>query len=195
MNVLRYEKVAPVSRDFIEELIRGLDRVITPDTGMLREILILSGMPRQTENLRYMSYNRQVETGRNRVVIFSAVAVINNRRAERWQLSGTRKKLSQFIFNTRWTRNPLDLFLNNLRCNPEMISLMDAAQTDYTLLGILQESRLRGGGFLERKWFRVRPVVVIPGLFPADQYQVESFETRNEIRKVRIKGLPISPTT
>jgi hypothetical protein len=184
-----------MTRDFVEELIHGLDRVITPDTDMLREILILSGMPRKTENLRYMSYNRQVETERNRVVIFSAVAVINNRRAENWQLTGTWKKLSQFIFNTRWTRNPLDLFLNTLRCNPEMISLLAAARTDFSLLGILQETRLRGGGFLERKWFRVRPVVVIPGLLPADLYQVESFEARNEIRKMRVKGLPISPTT
>ena len=91
MTVLRYEKVAPVSHDFIEDLIHGLDRVITPDAVMLREVLILSGMPRKTENLRYMSYNRQVETARNRVAIFSAVAVINNRRAQKWQLRATGK--------------------------------------------------------------------------------------------------------
>ena len=195
MTVLRYEKVSPVSRDFIEDIIRGLDRVITPDVGLLREVLILSGMPRKTENLRYMSYNRQVETERNRVAIFSAVAVINNRRAEHWQLSGNWKKLSQLVFNTRWTRNPLDLFLNNLRCSQEMISLLASAASDYTLLGILQESHLHGGGFLERKRLRIRPVIAISGLDTDLLPKVEAFETRNEIKKMRIKGLPLSPST
>ncbi len=195
MTVLRYERVAPVSRDFIEDLIHGLDRIISPDVGMLREVLILSGMPRKTENLRYMSYNRQVETERNCVAIFSAVAVINNRRAEKWQLSGTWKKISQIVFNTRWTRNPLDLFLNNLRCNQEMIALLASSRGDYTLLGIYQETRLRGAGFLERKQLRIRPVVAVPGLDPEGQRKVEAFEARNEIRKMRIKGLPLSPAT
>ncbi len=195
MNVLRYERVAPLSRDFIEDLIHGLDRVITPDVEMLREVLILSGMPRKTENLRYMSYNRHVETERNRIAIFSAVAVINNRRAEKWQLTGTWKRLSQLVFNTRWTRNPLDLFLNNLRCSPDMIGLLTASESNYTLLGILQESQLRGGGFLERKTVRIRPVVAIPDIGASSFPKVEAFEGRNEIRKMRIKGLPLSPAT
>jgi hypothetical protein len=195
MNVLRYERVAPVSHDFIEDLIHGVDRVITPDTEMLREILILSGMPRKTENLRYMSYNRQVETERNRVAIFSAVAVLNNRRAEKWELQGNWKKISQLVFNTRWTRNSLDLFLNSLRCSTEMIALLAGHPNDYTLLGILQESQLSGGGFLERKLVRIRPVVGVPGLDAENLMKVKAFETRNEIRKMRIKGLPISPST
>ncbi|MGD8369040.1 MAG: hypothetical protein PVG78_15485 [Desulfobacterales bacterium] len=195
MTVLRYERVAPLSRDFIEDLIHGLDRVITPDVEMLREVLILSGMPRKTENLRYVSYNRQVDTGRNRIAIFSAVAVINNRRAEKWRLTGTWKKLSQLVFNTRWTRNSLDLFLNSLRCNPEMIGLLASSESDYTLLGILQESQSKGRGFLERKLVRIRPVVAIPDIGAAAFPKVEAFEKKNEIRKMRIKGLPISPAT
>ena len=92
MTVLRYERRSPVSYDFVEDLITALDRVISPDVEMFREVLILSGMPRKTENLRYMSYNRQVATEGKKVIVFSAVAVINNRRATRWQLEGFAKK-------------------------------------------------------------------------------------------------------
>ena len=114
MTVLRYEKVAPVSHDFIEDLIHGLDRVITPDAVMLREVLILSGMPRKTENLRYMSYNRQVETARNRVAIFSAVAVINNRRAQKWQLRARRDAAPETAACRRTPKTQPDRFQHSM---------------------------------------------------------------------------------
>ena len=76
-----------------------------------------------------------------------------------------------------------------------MIGLLDASQSDFTLLGILQESQLSGGGFLERKRVRIRPVVAVPGLGAENLLKVKAFETRNEIRKMRIKGLPISPSS
>jgi hypothetical protein len=195
MTVLRYERRSPVSYDFVEDLITALDRVISPDLEMFREVLILSGMPRKTENLRYMSYNRQVVTEGKKIIVFSAVAVINNRRATRWQLEGVAKKISNLVFNTRWTRNPLDLFLNSLRCSPEMIALLDGTPEDYTILGILQSTELIGSWFLERKLLRIRPVIAVPGLEAAALRRVEAFEARNEIRKTRFKGLPISPAT
>jgi hypothetical protein len=76
-----------------------------------------------------------------------------------------------------------------------MIGLLTASKSDYTLLGILQESQSRGGGFLERKMVRIRPVVAIPDIGAAAFAKLEAFEIRNEIRKMRIKGLPISPST
>ncbi|MCF8079424.1 MAG: hypothetical protein K9K88_09115 [Desulfobacterales bacterium] len=195
MPVLRYERRSPVSYDFVEDLITALDRVITPDVEMFREVLILSGMPHKTENLRYMSYNRQVVTEGKKIIVFSAVAVINNRRATRWQLAGFAKKISNLVFNTRWTRNPLDLFLNSLRGSPEMIALLDGTPEDYTILGILQRTESIGSWFLERKLLRIRPVIAVPGLDAAALRRIEAFEARNEIRKTRFKGLPISPAT
>lgn len=184
-----------MSYDFVEDLITALGRVITPDVEMFREVLILSGMPRKTENLRYMSYNRQVATEGKKIIVFSAVAVINNRRATRWQLEGFAKKVSNLVFNTRWTRNPLDLFLNSLRCSPEMIALLEGTAEDYTILGILQSTELIGSWFLERKLLRIRPVIAVPGLDAATLRRIEAFESRTEIRKTRFKGLPISPAT
>ncbi len=184
-----------MSYDFVEDLITALNRAITPDVEMFREVLILSGMPRKTENLRYMSYNRQVATEGKKIIVFSAVAVINNRRAARWQLAGFAKKISNLVFNTRWTRNPLDLFLNSIRCSPEMIALLDSTPADYTLLGILQTTESVGSWFLERKLLHIRPLIAIPGLDGASLPRIESFEARHEIRKAWFKGLPISPAT
>ena len=106
-----------MGRDFIDDLLQALERVIPPDHKGLKEVLIVSGMPEATENLRYLSFNRQMVDEGDRCLEFSAVAVINNRRIPQWRLAGFRMQLSRLIFSAKWTRNPLDLFLNNLRCN------------------------------------------------------------------------------
>lgn len=180
-----------MSRDFIDELLNALNRVVTPDVPALREVLIVSGMPMGTENLRYLSFNRQTVTSENRKTDFSAVAVINNRRAAHWRLRGYHKKVSQVVFSTRWTRNPLDLFLNNLRCDPDMMNLLASSASDYTLLGILQVDEKRGGGLLKRKFRHVRPVVAVPGFDRDKLEKVIAFERSNEIRKIRIRGFPL----
>jgi len=180
-----------MGHDFIEDLLDALKRVVVPDSEVLREILIVGGMPRNTQNLQYLSYNRQVTEDAGRTLILSAVAVINNRRVAKWRLKGYRQKLSQIVFDTRWTRNPLDLFLNNLRCDEEVMDILARAPGDYTLLGILQVEQKEGSGLRSRKVRHLRPVVALPGLAPDDLEKVLAFETRNEIRKMKIRGLPV----
>ena len=90
-----------MSHDFIEDLRHALNRVVTADISKLKEILIISGMPEETENLRYMSFNRQIITEENRTMEFSAVAVINNRRAVHWRLEGYKKKISYDRFQSQ----------------------------------------------------------------------------------------------
>ena len=184
-----------MSHDFIDDLILSVNRVISPDAALLKEILILSGMPRKTENLRYLSFNRRVMTESARILQFSAVAVINNRWAGNWQLKGYKKKLSRIVFNKRWTRNPLDLFLNNLRCDPEMIRILGSSTRDYTVLGILQVEQALGTGILGRRLNRIRPVIGISGIDAESLQKVIAFEIRNEIRKMALRGLPISPAS
>jgi hypothetical protein len=180
-----------MSPNFINDLLEALQRVVTLDTRQLREVLIISGMPEATQNLRYMGYNRQVIQEENRLVEFSAVAVINNRRAAQWQLQGYQEKLSRIVFSTKWTRNPLDLFLNNLRCNDGLMALLAACPGTYTLLGILRTEKIVGYGFLKQRLQFVQPVVAIPDLDAPGLAQVVAFEAANEIRKTRVMGLPL----
>jgi hypothetical protein len=182
--------IALMSPNFMNDLLEALERVIALDNQLLREVLIISGMPEATQNLRYMGYNRQIIQEENRTHEFSAVAVINNRRANQWQLGGYEKKLSRIVFSTKWTRNPLDLFLNNLRCQPDMIQLLKNSTAAYTLLGILQTEKIVGRGFLKQKLQFIRPVVAIPGLDAQGKSIVAAFEAANEIRKTRVMGLP-----
>ena len=179
-----------MSPNFINDILAALKRVGTLETKLLRDVLIISGMPEETQNLRYIGYNRQSIQEDNRICEFSAVAVINNRRAHQWQLHGYQKKLSRIVFSTRWTRNPLDLFLNNLRCQPNMVALMTACQGAYTLLGILQTEKIVGTGFFKHRLQFIRPVVAVPGLDAAGLATVDRFEAANEIRKTRVMGLP-----
>jgi hypothetical protein len=180
-----------MSPDFIADLIETLERVLTPDSTPLKEVLIISGMPEKTENLRYLGYNRQVtRESSNRILEFSAVAIINNRRIAKWRLEGVPLKLSRIVFSTRWTRNPLDLFINNLRSDAGLMNLLAAADAIYTLLGILKIDTIEGRGLLKRRLRHIRPVVAVPGIEKILLEQIVAFENRNEICKSRIRGLP-----
>jgi hypothetical protein len=180
-----------MSHDFIDDLVQAVSRVMAPDVADLRDVLIVSGMPEKTENLRYLAYNRQVEAEKGRTLEFSAVAVLNNRRMPRWRLSGTWKKISQTIFSTAWTRNPLDLFLNSLRVHPEITDLLAALPADYSLIGILTIEEIKGRGLVRRIVRRVRPVVAAPGLDAAGLQRVEAFETATALHQTQMIGFPL----
>ena len=172
--------------DFIDDLLGTLNRVIKPDRDRLRDILIFNGMPAETQNIRYLSYNQQrVEEG-DQALIFSAAAVINNRRMAPWRLTGYREKLGRLVFNPRWTRSPLDLFLIRLRCDPGVVDILDAVAARYTLVGILQIQAKRSGGLNLGKRYRLRPVVGVPGVDRSAQTAIEAFEQANEIQRNRV---------
>jgi hypothetical protein len=181
-----------MGHDFICDLLDALNRVGRLDSALIKDVLIVSGLPAKTENFHYLSFNSQVIDGKDCVMEFSAVAVINNRRAKNLQLEGYQKKLSQIVFSTRWTRNPLDLFLNSLRCHPVMMDLLASSAADFTLLGILQVDEIEGTGPFKRHIRRVRPIIAIPGADSDALKTVIAFEASNEIRNTNIRGLSLS---
>ncbi len=178
-----------MSKNFINDLTTALNRVISPDEKLLKEILIVGGMPEKTEKLRYLSFNRQVLREEDRTLEFSAVATLNNRLAHQWKLEGYHKKVSQIVFSNRWTRNPLDLFLNAIRCDSGIVDIISASSASYTLLGILKIEETVKSGVVKRLVRRIRPVIAIPDLNPQDLERIAEFERRNEIAKSSIKGV------
>ncbi len=180
-----------MNKDYIDDLIQAVTRVVTPNAALLKEVLVIGGMPEATQNLRYLSYNRHCSMDRGCSCEFSAVAVINNRRARSWRLTGTSRNISRWVFSTRWTRNPLDLFLNNLRCDPSVMSVLDNAASNYTLLGILTMQDAHGSGPKQAMGQYISPVVALPGLDPAATQTIQAFETANQIKKSGIIGLQL----
>lgn len=172
-----------MSANFIDDLLEAVLRVFTPDISALKEVLIISGMPEETQNIRYLSFNRQVVKDDTTIKAFSAVALINNRRAGQWLLKGYSKKISQIIFNSRWTRNEMDLFINALRCSPDIVALISSTTAAYSLLGILEIEDRGNTGIFKRWSRRIRPVLAIPGLDDISQQSIAAFEHANEIRK------------
>jgi hypothetical protein len=172
-----------MSADFVNDLLEATCRVFPPDIQRLKEILIISGMPEDTQNVRYLSYNRQVVHEDKTRKAFSAVALINNRRAKQWLLTGYVKKISQLIFNPRWTSNEMDLFINALRCSPDIMRLLASADAAFSLLGIIEIEDPNDKGIFKRWSRRIRPALVIPGIDAAGQKTIVDFEHANEIRK------------
>lgn len=172
-----------MSSNFLDDLLDAVERVISPDREALKEILIISGMPEATQNLRYLGFNRQVFQEGDIQKAFSAVAVINNHHADQLQLKGYFQKISLIVFNPRWTCSDLDLFMNALRCSPDIIQILASARSAFTLLGIL-EIQDRGDSGIFKRWSRrIRPVLAIPGLTESELKDVNAFERHNEIRK------------
>ncbi len=180
-----------MKNNYIDDLIQAVTRVVTPNAPLLKDVLVIGGMPEQTQNLRYLSYNRHTATERGRSCEFSAVAVINNRRAAEWQLTGYPEKISRWVFSSRWIRNPLDLFLNNLRCDPSVVAVLSQATSDYTLLGILTMTDLHGSGLTNRRAQYIRPVVAIPGIDADALETIQVYESANQIKKSGMIGLQL----
>jgi hypothetical protein len=180
-----------LKNNYIDALIHSVARVVEPNVPLLKDVLVIGGMPDKTQNLQYLSYNRDTTLARGLSCEFSAVAVINNRRASEWQLTGYPKKISRWVFSTRWARNPLDLFLNNLRCSPSVIPVLTGATSNYTLLGILTETDLHGTGLTNRRAQYICPVVAVPGIEVNALQTIQAFESANQIKKSGIIGLEL----
>lgn len=180
-----------MKNNYIDALIHSVARVVEPNVPLLKDVLVIGGMPDKTQNLQYLSYNRDTTLARGLSCEFSAVAVINNRRASEWQLTGYPKKISRWVFSTRWARNPLDLFLNNLRCSPSVIPVLTGATSNYTLLGILTETDLHGTGLTNRRAQYICPVVAVPGIEVNALQTIQAFESANQIKKSGIIGLEL----
>lgn len=180
-----------MNKDFIDDLIQAAARVVTPNAPLLKDVLVIGGMPEPTQNLRYLSYNRHASMEQGRSCEFSAVAVINNRRAREWELSGPSKTISRWVFSSRWTRNPLDLFLNNLRCNPSVMAVLASAACNYTLLGLLTMTHSHGTEPSNPAGQYICPVVAVPGIDGAAIQTIQAFEAANQIKKSGIVGLHV----
>jgi hypothetical protein len=181
-----------MKNNYIDDLIHAVTRVVTPNVPLLKEVLVIGGMPEKTQSLQYLSYNRNTTIAKGQSLEFSAVAVINNRRTDEWRLTGYPQKISRWVFSNRWTRNPLDLFINNLRCDKAVMTVLDRAAGNYTLLGILTVTDLHGSGLVHRRAAYTCPVVAVPGIDAYDLKPIQAFETANKIKKTGLVGLHVS---
>ena len=178
-----------MQKDYINALIDSVTRVVTPNVPLLKDVLVIGGMPEETQNLKYLSYNRDTTVVNCRSCEFSAVAVINNRRADHFRLTGYSQKISRWVFSDRWARNPLDLFLNNLRCSTPTMDVLARAPHRYTLLGILTVTELTGSQLSKPPAQRISPVVALPGMDNRALATIQAFESANRIKKSGMIGL------
>ena len=88
------------------------------------------------------------------------------------------------------TRNPLDLFLNAVRCDTNIMDILKAAAFDYTILGLLQIEETQNSRLLKRKRRHIRPVLAVPGLSEEALAAIVAFEHNHEIRNTKLRASP-----
>jgi hypothetical protein len=173
----------------IDALLDALEEVVQSDRGLLRAVIEESGVPEGNQRIRYLKFNRQRLRQKNRTITFSVVAVIHNRTMSKYRLRGIARRLSRRIFS--FSRNRMDVFLNNLRCDDRLPDQLERSSVPYSLFCMLQVDEVRPGRFFRRYYRRIRPAVIVCGLNPDERRRVEAFEEANEVLLAKRFGLPI----
>lgn len=176
----------------VDALLDALEGIVQADREPLRTVIEESGLPEGSQRIRYMHYNRQVLQENDRTVSFSVVAVIHNRTMGKFRLRGVFRKLSRRVF--AFSRNRMDVFINNLRCDDTLPLRMEASPVPYSLFCMVRVDEIHRGRFFRRYYRRIRPAVVVCGLSDAERRMVEAFEQANEVLQVKRFGLPLYKT-
>jgi hypothetical protein len=77
----------------------------------------------------------------------------------------------------------MDLFINALRCSPDVLAVIASSPTAYSLLGILEIEDRGSPGVFKRWSRRIRPILAVPRLNDIGQQQIAEFEHVSEIRR------------
>ncbi len=191
MSKFKFIKTAETVQTWkmIDELLVSLKRVVEPDIDLFKTVIKETGLPRDTQEMKYLQYNQQAVSQTDRTVLLSLVAMINNQTADRFQLRGVRKRLSQKLFSL--SKNLMDVFVNKIRCDEIIMGLMAGAKDGFSFVGMLQIDEIDRSKFLKKKLRRIRPVVLIPGVDSDQLKLIKTFESQNEVRKQKRFGLPL----
>ncbi len=191
MSKFKFIKTAETVQTWkmIDELLVSLKRVVEPDIDLFKTVIKETGLPRDTQEMKYLQYNQQAVSQTDRTVLLSLVAMINNQTADRFQLRGVRKRLSRKLFS--FSKNLMDVFVNKIRCDEIIMGLMAGAKDGFSFVGMLQIDEIDRSKFLKKKLRRIRPVVLIPGVDSDQLKLIKTFESQNEVRKQKRFGLPL----
>ena len=170
--------------DFIDDLLQAVHRVFPSDVTSLKEILIISGMPEETQNLRYLSYNRQaVEKDAVKNSLFGRGL---DKQPPRSALvaKGLFQNNESACLSARVGPATNSIYLSMPYAAPPIsLHCSGAANAAYTLLGILEIEDRGSAGIFKRWTRRIRPVLAVPGLDEAALKMIAAFEHANEIRR------------
>ena len=156
----------------------------------LKEILILSGMPEKAENLKYLGFNCHIIESDDGSIEFSAIAVINNHRVDYWRLDGLHRRLNRFLIDKRVDAQSCGYFYQQSQVLTQNDEPAGRIQRCLHPLGMLRYQVAQVAGERKRKVRHVRPIIAVSGIDGVGAGMVAAFETANEIRTTKIKGLP-----
>ena len=175
------------------ELIQCIERVLTPDYGLFRKVLLEVCPIDPTQSIHYLPYNQQEAYQNGRTLTLSLVAALNNRRVNKYRHGGVGKNLSRLTF--AGSSNLMDVFINRIRCDDGIVDAMAASKRDISVVGILQIDDVQAGRLIKTRLRSIRPLILLPGATAPGHETVLAFEKRNEIVKKKIFGLPIYKRT
>lgn len=172
-----------------ERLIRGIDRIIPPDTPVFHEAIMDAGPPQAGQSLRYLPFNRQIHVDGDLTTTVSLVVLFNNPRMERYVLKGLHERVSRLVFACSF--NVMDHFIRCVRLDRRLLQIMGSAGRTFSVMGIVQRDAIQHKGLLKRRLRSIAPLLLIPGLDEASRAYVVAFEHRQTIGKIKLPLLPV----
>lgn len=172
-----------------DRLIRGIERIIPPDTAHFHAAVITAGAPEATQSLRYLPFNRQIYAEQDVTICLSLVVLFNNLRMERFFLGGIRERLSRLVFT--FSSNAMDRFIRAVRLDQQLLQIMATATGEFSIMGIVQRDEIQCQRFSKRRCRFLYPLLLIPIADAASQAYIIEFEKRQTIAKIKMPLLPL----
>jgi hypothetical protein len=174
-------------------LIDGIEKVLPPDQELFRDAILEDGVLEPTQSIRYLPYNQQEHPNGDDTIRLSLVALLNNRRMEKYHLKGLKLRLNRYLM--LFNRNHLDRFVNLVRCDAKLIRILASSSVEYSVLGIVTiDSIRRRRYFFNQRLRTIRPLMLVTGVLEADLPYLDLFAEEHKIEQVKRLGLPLYKT-
>jgi|GEM_PF-3216864 len=180
-----------IDAELADRLIAEIQRIMPAEHSDMQELLMSVEAPTGRRPIHYLPFNQQqhVEDDTTTVTL-SLVALLNNNRMQNYHLAGIWRRLCFWAF--KFSSNPMDRFIQlGIRMDARLLQMMQAANGDYSLLGIVQRDQIRKKWFFNRHFRFYQPLLLIPVTHHKHRAYIIDFERRHTIGRIKIPLLPL----
>jgi hypothetical protein len=180
-----------IDADLAGRLIADIQRIMPAERSSLQELLMSVEAPAGRRPIRYLPFNQQQYVADDTTTVtLSLVALLNNNRMENYHLGGIWRRLCVWAF--KFSSSPMDRFIQlGIRMDARLLQMMQAANGDYSVLGIVQLDQIRKKWFFNRHFRFIQPLLLIPVTHHKHRASIINFEKHHTIGRIKIPLLPL----
>jgi hypothetical protein len=174
-------------------LIGNIASILPPDRELFRDAILEDGPLKATQSIRYLPYNQQVYRDGDETLRLSLVALLNNRRMEKFQLKGLKLRINRVML--KFSRNHLGIFVHRIRKDTRLIRILAMSSAEFSILGILGIDTIQKRRYFFNRHLRtIQPLLLATGILEANLPYLDAFAKEHKIEQVKRLGLPFYKT-